>query len=122
MYNLSDDKVLSTDLVHSFPKKMILEIEKVLVNLSKYDIKGIYAIKGISDHYQVAFNICKTHKLIFDYDKDENLSLTFMTINDEKILSVNSISDEDKINLIVEVITETIYKDNLISNSDKRKK
>ena len=124
MFNLKDDSVLCSELVRSFPKDMIKQIEIILSKLNNYNVKGVSAIKGVNEHYNMVFQIEKLYKLIFDYYENTSMSLKFSTKENENILNVKDVteSSDEKLNLIVEVIGETIYKDNLISNTKGRNK
>lgn len=123
MFNLSEDKVLCSELVRSFPKDMIKNIEHVVSKLNEHNIKGLSAIKGVNEHYNITFQLEEVYKILFDYFENKSMSLKFTTNDKEPILNVKDITEasEEKLNLIVEVIDETIYKDNLINNTGKRK-
>ena len=101
MYNFREDKLLCTDLVRGFPKEMIKEIEPFLVGLSNYNIKGLHGIKGIDDQYQIAFELEKIYKIIFNYYKDKSMSLRFTTKDDTPILNVKNVIVSDKLGLII---------------------
>lgn len=123
MFNLNEDKLLCSELVHTFPKDMILRIEKIINQLCNYDIKGVSAIKGINEHYNILFEIEEIYKIIFDYYENKTMSLKFTNKIDEQILNVKDVTEasNEKINLIIQVIEETIYKDKLINNTNKTK-
>lgn len=124
MKNLREDKVLSSELVHSFPNDMLKHIENVLNRLNDKNIKGLSAIKGINEHYNIVFELEELYKLLFDYYENKTMSLKFTSKTNDQILNVKDITEasEEKLNLIAEVINETIYKDSLINDKKVRNK
>ena len=119
MFDLSEDKVLSSELVHNFPKDMLCKVTNILKGLDNYDIKGLYGVKVYENKYNLAFEIALKYKLLFGYDVSKNVSVLFETKKDEPLLSINEVDSDEKISLINSVIKETIVKDNLIDNTSK---
>ena len=118
-FDLSEDKVLSSELVHNFPKEMIGQVSNVLKKLDNYTIKGLYGIKVTENIYKLAFELEEKYKLLFSYN-NKNILLNLVTKKDELLVSIKQIDSDEKIELINSTISDKIFKDNLINTTNKK--
>lgn len=113
-----DDKVMSNELVHKFPKEFkdtcVDIIEKIGV-----EAKPLSAIKvrdGGPITHTITFLLLKIYQLKFSYGDAKVTSASFYDKTNIPVLSLADVSSEEVVSLLKNVIEETIERDSLIEN------